>query len=59
MWTTDLNHGGMDGFVTLRVAGPKCQTGWHNLDDTWIDNFERGSGDDFSFKDVDIGPEVN
>ena len=59
MWTTDVYLGGMDGDLYIRLAGDVCQTGWRGLDDTWIDNFERGDGDSFTFKDVDIGSKVS
>ena len=49
----------MDADVRIKLAGDVCHTGWHDLDDTWINNFERGSGNNFSFNDVDIGPKVN
>ena len=59
VWTTDRYHGGTDADVRIKLAGPMCHTGWHDLDDTWINNFEKGSGDSFSFNDVDIGSKVN
>ena len=59
MWTTDRPNGGTDGIVEIKLAGDVCQTGWHDLDEFWINDFEKGSGDSFSFNDVDIGSKVN
>ena len=58
LWTTDRYSAGMDGDVRIRLVGDKCKTGWHNLDHPWINDFERGARDDFTFHDNDIGSEV-
>ena len=43
----------------IRFTGDVCLTDWHYLDDARMNNFERGSGDSFSFDDADIGSMVN
>ena len=58
LWTTDKYSAGMDGDVSIRFIGDKCQTGWHDLDHVWINDFERAARDEFTFHDNDIGSKV-
>ena len=57
VWTTNWADADTDGHVCIRLVGDKCQTGWHNLDHPWINDFERGARDDFTFHD-DIASKV-
>ena len=59
VWTTDRYGGETDGDVYIKFTGDRCLLGWHYLNDTRFNIFERGSGDNFSFTDVDIGSKVN
>ena len=50
---------GTDAYVSIRLFGDVCSTDWHNLDHAWpYNDFERGSRDEYTFMDKDIGSKV-